>query len=182
MVGREGKEGASWHDGVPCRLLLLALGTRSAVACCGCCGWSACLSPVCCLLSGVPCHSGGLWLAGSRLVFPTLQPPLFVPVECGWMGLDWLVGFGWVVSRFCFSGPLVLSSSGIPPPTGLQPYFSDNSSLMILDDRPLILSPDSSTSCNYSTTRVWAVAFNAATTSSQNRMPDKPGCLAVNCP
>lgn len=64
-----------------------------------------------CLLSGVPCHSGGLWLAGSDVVFPNLQPPLFVPVECGWMGLDWLVGFGWVLSCFWFlwsSGPLFL--------------------------------------------------------------------------
>lgn len=110
VVGREGKEGASWHDGVPCRLLLLALGTRSAVACCGCCavdGLPVCLlSPVCCLVCLATLAVCG-WL-GPVWSFRPFNPHYLSPSNVdGW---DW-TGWSDSVGSSRASVSLVLWSS-----------------------------------------------------------------------
>lgn len=155
---------------------LLGLGTRSAVACCGCCGWPF-LS-----LSGVPCHSGGLWLAGSGLIFPNLQPPLFCPRRM-WMDGIGLAGrnrLGPLVLLFLWSsGPLLLW-----PPTSYwtAALFSGNSSLMFLDDRPLMPSLRLFNVMQLLDNQGVGGSIQCRHHVKSKSHARQPGCLAVNCP
>lgn len=154
--------GGSWHDGcrVAC-LQCLPTGTRTRSAVAGrlaACGWGDGVGGGQSVWqSGSPCHSGGLvgWVLSPVPSQSNSQPSIPIIVHSNWIGLDW-TALDWIRNRL---DPLVLPSPVVchicPPPLL---YCS----LVSCTIGPLRSFPTSSTSCNYSTTRVLAVAFNAA--------------------
>lgn len=119
---------------------------------CGCCGlWHS--RRVLSVWRSVPCHSGGLvgWVRSGCPAWLSCLPSEPSPPIIVW--------------PLWPSVPLASQ-----PQLDLQPYSRRTAHWF---------SPESSTSCNYSTARVLAVAFNAATTCGQKQPARLPGC---QCP
>lgn len=178
MVGREGKEGgSSWHDG--CRVACcFASDTWDEVGC----GmlwllWMALSVAVWCALP--------LWRFVVGWVRSGLSEPS-TPIICPrrmWMdgiGLAGRNGLGPLVLLFLWSsGPHLLWH---PTSYWTAALFSDNSSLMFLDDRPLMPSLRLFNVMQLLDNQGVGGSIQCRHHVKSKSHARQPGCLAVNCP